>query len=192
MTWAFKTVLPTGSTFDGEMVFDSTDLEVDNDIKRFMESIDYVIDQYEIKHTGFEKKKYKKTDASNAIISITLVGDLPFYWHQILLRLAIAINGSGATLQFKDAWVSGTLASPVTYTCRWINAGDFVETSELLNGGTMELEAYTMPEAEGRYAVPGVPDAGVYQETIDVPVSGFEWTEVIEEGDADEIYYEVI
>lgn len=192
MTWAFKTVLPDSATFNGEMVFDSPDLEVDNDIKRFTESAEYSIKQYIIKHTGFEKKKYKNTDASNANISITLVGDLPFTWHQILLRLAIAINGAGCTLQFKDTWISGTSTSPIIYDCRWLNAGDFVETSELLNGGTMELEAYTMPENEGGYAVPGVPDGGVYQKTIDVPVSGFEWELQINAGDADEEYYRVI
>ena len=56
---------------------------------------------------------------------------------QALTQLAIAINSAGLSLYFRE-----TLWSDYKYTCRWINAGDFTENSTLLNGATLELEAY--------------------------------------------------
>jgi len=194
MAWMLKPKVPTDDAFAaGKLVWTSTDIEVSTDLKLYVEEVITEIDnKIELKNTGFQKKKYRKEDTSNTRISIMLVGNLPFWLEEILKRLAVAMNGSGMILQFKDTFANGTNDDPITYDTRWINAGDFVENSELLNGGSMELEAFTELADQGRYGQGEDPDGGFYEETIDAPTSGVEWTEQIADGDADYIFYEVI
>lgn len=191
MAWMMRPKLPASASFDGQMVYNSTDYEIDTTLRKYIESVDYeVFPQYIIKNTGFEKKKYKTSEPTTIKMSIMLVGNMPFYMQQILIKLAIAINSSGMIIEYRDSFVSGTPDVPVSYDCRWINAGDFVDTSELLFGGSIELVAYTLPEDEGRW-YGGIPDGGVYEYVIDTPVSGAEWEFVVSDEDADEIFYEV-
>lgn len=186
MTYVIRPKLPEAATFTGQIVFNTTDLEVDDRLITHIESVDYgIFPQFLIKNTGFEKKKYKYTDKSTVNISITLVGNLPFWLHQILIQLATAVNGSGMIIQFNDTFVSGTTSAPTVYDCRWLNAGDFVENNELLNGGVIELGAFTMPEDEG-----GLP-TGDFEKTIEAPASGYEWDMKINDVDAETVYYRV-
>jgi len=185
MSWSIRPKFPTGTTFDGEITWTSTDIEIPDNIYLQLESTNIVIgSQFVNKNTGFEKKKYKKHDNSYVEYSIMLVGNLPYYLKELLLRLAAAVNGAGMILEFKDNWCMGTINSPIQYECRWTNAGDFVENSELLCGGSIKLLCFRSVENEGS----GDPSGGVYEKTIDAPLSGFEWDLKIDDSDADYIY----
>jgi len=191
MAWMIRPVLPTGTTFDGQLLYNITEYEIESVFKKYIESVEFeVMPQFETKITGFTKKKYRKTNSSTIRISIMLVGNLPFWIHQLILGLAIGCNGAGITIDFRDTFCSATVDTPVTYNCRWLNAGDFVENSELINGGSIDLVAYTLPEDEGRW-YGGEPDGGYYEKVISAPASGLEWTLQIADGDADYFYTRV-
>lgn len=186
MAWMLRPKLPSTATFSGQIVYNSTGFEVDTSLRKYIDSAGFeIISPYVIKNTGFNKKKYMTSDMSTINYSIMLVGNLPFWMHQTLIRLAIAMNGSGMIMEFRDSFLSGTLDSPVTYNCRWTNAGDFVASSELLHGGSIELIAYTLPEDEGR----GVDFE--YESVIDAPASGYEWNLQNNSSSADYEYYVV-
>ena len=181
MAWALLPRTPTGATYDGNLVWNSTNIEIPDTFRQYVESINHSIKpMYINKYTGFETKKYYIRDSSEHRFMIMLVGNLPRWLQEALKRLAIAMNGAGMILQFLDNWVTGTDASSTTYNCRWVNAIDFVDNSELLCGGSMELVSFTLPA-----------DISIdeYQKVIDVPASGLQWDLHID--DQDTIYYRV-
>jgi len=177
MSWTLKPKTPTGDTFSGQMVWNSTVIEIPTTFKEYVESVEHTIkSQYINKYTGFETKKYSIRDSSEHHFSIMLVGDLPRWVRDLLHVLAISMNGAGMILQFDDTWITSTTST--VYDCRWINAGDFVDNSELLNGASMELISYDSVESI---------DVDEYQKVISDP--GIEWELKILDADATEIYY---
>ena len=179
MAWTLKAKTPTGDTFNGQMVWNSTEIEVPTTFKEYVESVDHGIkSQYINKYTGFETKKYSIRDSSAHHFRIMLVGDLPRWMRDLLHVLAIAMNGAGMILQFDDTWITTT--GSTIYDCRWINAGDFVDNSELLNGASMDLVSY-----DSTLAV----TVDVFQKVINDP--GLVWNMQISETGVDNIYYRV-
>jgi len=144
MTWALKPKLPGGSSFSGQMVYNTVDIEVEDTFKDSVEWVAFkILGQYDYLLNGFESIIYKKDVYTQKKISIMLVGSLNHNVKNQLHRLAIGLNGSGMILQWKDDIVSGTVASPVTYECRWLNAGKFVDNSEILCGGRIDLISFS-------------------------------------------------
>jgi len=183
MTYQLKPKLPTGATYgSGQITFPTTNIEVSSDFKNYVETIDIEIrPMYIMKYDGFDAKKYKAHEENIRSIDIMLVGNLPRFLHEQLYQLAIATNGAGIAIEFYDDFATGTDASPISYTCRWVNAGDFVESNVIQNGGSIQLIAFDAPE-DVVFAE--------YQETIDVPASTLDWQENIAE--QTENYLEVI
>jgi hypothetical protein len=183
MTWALKPVIPDSIVFGGEMVYPSTNIEIPDTFRNYVEHARFEVKpQFINKMTGFETKKYKTGFVSEAKFSIMLVGNLPRWLQQSLHRLAISMNGAGMVLQFKDNWISGTDASPVTYECRWNIAGDFVDNSELLCGGSMELHAF---------GITAQTVIAEFQKVINIPTPDLQWDYQIDDSAATEIYYRV-
>lgn len=179
MTWALKPKLPTGATFNGELPWNSTEIEIPATFKNYVESCDYAImSQYINKYTGFETKKYNKDDSSERMFRIMLVGDLPRWMRDLLHALAIAMNGSGMILQFDDTWITTT--GSTIYDCRWVNAGDFVDNSELLNGASMNLISYNTTLAI---------TVNEFQKVINT--EDLEWNMQISDVGVDHTYYRV-
>lgn len=179
MTWALKPKIPTDATFGGEMVWNSTEMEIPATFKSYIESVSHSIKpMYINKATGFETKKYSKNDSSVHTWRIMLVGNLPRWMCEALHRLAIAMNGAGMILQFDDTWI--TTEGSTIYDCRWINAGDFVENSTLLCGASMNLISY-----DSTLAI----TVDEYQKVIADP--GLIWDLQTSETGADNIYYRV-
>ncbi len=131
-------------SYAGEMIYNNTLFTVGDTFKKYVESLEIVYDAiHKLDNTGFAGSKYLE-NAVNATsasgnIAITLVGDLPSWLMWRLSQLAKACIGGGMSLSFVDDWVSVN-----TYTCKWDNAGDFVENDELLCGGTMLLRFYAV------------------------------------------------
>jgi hypothetical protein len=128
----------TGS-FDGELVWNMTSYVVSDNFKNYVESMEVVYRDVYINHrTGFETTKrvmHANTGTDILIdISITLIGSLSRGIMQQLQRLAQGVSGAGMELTFRDDWWES-----YQYSCRWINAGQFVENSNLLCGGRMDL-----------------------------------------------------
>ena len=145
MAWTFKPKIPDGYSFSGDMVYNSTEMEVPDTIIKHINSVEHEIrSMYSVKFTGFETVLYQVTDSSEHFFSIMFVGDLSRWICDLLTRLAVAMNGAGMVLQFQDTWITGTDASPVTYYCRWLNAGDFVDSNLLLTGASMKLHTFTL------------------------------------------------
>jgi len=144
MAWTLK---PTadGVAFGGETVWPSTYLEISDSFKYYVESVSYKTNnQYVNKLTGFVTKKYKVNDADKIYIDITLAGNIPHWLVDALFSLAQSMNGAGMILQFKDDWINGTESVPITYDCRWTNSTDFVDSSSLLSGASMQLLAFNV------------------------------------------------
>jgi len=128
--------------FDGELVWTSTDLVVDESLKNYIENMEIVYrDNFTTNSTGFEKFKHKINSSSGTDIfidiSIQLVGSLPIWLMRQLTQLVKGVCGSGMQLYLKDNWWSD-----YQYTCRLLNAGDFVENSTLLCGGRLMFGAW--------------------------------------------------
>ena len=139
MAWIIQAHLPGGSSFDGQICYDSTTIEVPDDLIRYLESIDIVeTPKYINKYTGGETIKYRIGNSSgddmDTEISISLVSKLPRYLFNILFSLANAINQGGMQLYFKDSIVSDE-----QYTCRWVNAVDFTESNVLVGSCSIDL-----------------------------------------------------
>jgi len=183
MSYTLKPIIPDGYTFDGELVFNSTEIEIPSTFKNYVENLTLSIEgQYSNKYTGFETKKYSLNENDTKFLSITLVNDLPRWLCDLLQNLAIAMNGEGMILEFVDDWITGTIAVPQAYNCRWVNAGDFTDNSELLCGASIDLIVYLLPS-----------DIPVewYQKVVDTPLSGLEWVYNIDDIGVDFIYYRV-
>ena len=145
-TWALRPILPRSTTFNGQIVFPMTGLYVPNSLKRYVESVDLTMGSGLLnKYTGFETAKYR-SDSDNqlytiATLAIMLVGDLPRWLQRLMLNLAKGCNGAGMELEFYDDW-----ATMKQYTGRWTNAGDFVDSSELLCGGSIQFSAFSIQD----------------------------------------------
>jgi hypothetical protein len=145
-SWALRAVLPTGSVFKGQLSYPMTAIEVPTALKYEIESvgIDYA-NLYENKNTGFEPKKYRVNSITGtailATVQIMLVGDLTRVMQAILETLAKGCNGAGLYMDFYDDWISDK-----QYTGRWVNAGDFVDSSELLCGGSIEMSCFKIQD----------------------------------------------
>ena len=131
----------TGS-FNGEMVYNMTNYQVP-DFATSIDSIQIVHrNKFINKMTGFETVKYvaHKSSGDDVLvdISITLVGDLRRSLMQQFRQLAKGVLGAGMELIFHD-----DLVTDYDYTCRWVNACNFVENSTLLCGGDIVLESWT-------------------------------------------------
>ena len=185
MSWMLKPNADSYAWSAGRTPFISTEIEVDNDLLRVnISSVNIRIgNMYEMMYQGFDVTKYKTQDDNIVEINIMLVGNIPRHLHEQLYQLAIAINGGGMILQFKDDFATGTSASPITYNCRWINAGDFVESNAIQSGGSINLISYELPS---EIAVTE------FQKTIALPISGLAWNLQINSSGADNIYYRVI
>lgn len=139
MAWIMKSILPGGSSFDGQISYASTTIVVPDDLIRYIESIDILeIPKYINKYTGSETKKYRIANASgndiDTEINIALVSNLPRYLFNILFSIANAINQGGMQLYFDD-----TIVSDYQYTCRWINTADFTESNVLVGNCSIDL-----------------------------------------------------
>jgi len=145
-TWAFRPVLPAGSSFAGQTVYNMTAVEVPNTLLYYVDSlgIEYA-DIYINKMTGFETKKYRVKNTTGtsvqASLQLTLVGSLPRWLQQLFITIAKGCNGGGMQVDLYDDW-----ATQKQYTCRWINAGDFIDNSELLCAGSLDLEAFVIQD----------------------------------------------
>ena len=142
--WAIRPVLPSGASFTGQIVHNMTNVTIPNTLKRYVDSVTISeSDAYLNKYTGFETKKYRIGNATGATVdaslSIMLVGDLPRWLMGLFESLARGCNGAGMELEFYDDWISST-----QYTGRWVNAADFVDNSELLCGGSIDLAVFDM------------------------------------------------
>ena len=129
-------------TFDGELVWDMTSFVVNEEFSDYVETMEVSYRNIYINHrTGFEstKRVMHKNSGSDILIdiSITLVGNLPRWLMQQLTQLAKGVLGAGMELTFRDDFWE-----EYQYSCRWINAGDFVENSTLLCGASMALQAW--------------------------------------------------
>jgi hypothetical protein len=137
--WAIRPVLPSGVAFNGEIVYNSTLLDVPNTLKKHIESIEIRYSEYNlVKNTGFEHKKYRVKNtgstSAEAEMSIMLVGNLDRWVQSIFITIARACHGSGMLIEFFD-----DIATDKQYIGRWVNAGDFVDNSELICGGSIDL-----------------------------------------------------
>ena len=142
--WTFRASVPTGVSFTGQMPYKMAGYEIVDDIKKSIQSISIRrANRYIVKHTGFEYIKYKAAnvavdgDSNLVSIEIMFIGNMERWAHDMLRRLAIGVNGSGMPIEFFD-----DIASSYTYKGYWVNAGDFVESSEILCGASMVLECY--------------------------------------------------
>lgn len=141
-TWAFKPVLPSASVFSGQIVYQSTNINFPNTMKKYVDSVRiFRNSNYANKYTGFETKKYKiNANSGNDYdidINIVMVGNLPFNLFQILRNIAVSINGAGMEVQFYDDWITDK-----QYRGHWVNAGDFVDNNYIHYGASIQLACY--------------------------------------------------
>ena len=130
------------SATSGYQVYDMQLFDVDDGIKKYIESMSITHRSKFVNNvTGFETTKhiFGAVTGNNLLVDIQigLTGDLSRAYMQQLRRLAEGINGAGLALTFRDDWWSN-----YNYTCRWANAMDMAENTELLCGGTMQLESW--------------------------------------------------
>lgn len=142
-----QAVLPAGSTFSGQLVYNSTDNFIDSGIKHFIESISITyMSKYVNKYTGFETKKYRirNMDFSydvDAEVDVMFTGDLTKKYQNLLRNLANSVLGGGMQIKFTD-----DIASDKHFTGRWVNSGDFVDNTELLCGASLQLLAFNVAD----------------------------------------------
>lgn len=132
----------SGAYTNGPIVYNVSNYTIGDNFKYYVDSMEVVYDSInDLQLSGFSNIKFLQNTyniaETSGSISITLVGDLPKWLMQQLLQLSKAVMGGGMELSFTDAF-----ATYKTYKCKWENAGDFVENSELLCGGTMQLRFY--------------------------------------------------
>ena len=132
----------SGSYSNGPLIYNNTNFAIGDNFKYYVEGLEIVYDSiWDRKLTGFSDVIYTQNavDASHVSgsIAVTLVGDLPTWLMFQLIQLAKACLGGGMELSFNESWVTVK-----TYSCKWENAGDFVENNELLCGGNMSLKFY--------------------------------------------------
>lgn len=145
-TWIFRSHLPAGSSFSGQIVYGSTTIDVPTDLIRYIDTIDISsLPRYINKYTGVETTKYKilnttvgsPSDDIETEIRVVLVDKLPRYLFNMLYSFAIGVNGGGMQLYFYD-----DIVSDFQYTCRWINAADFMEQDTLYGSLSIDLKSW--------------------------------------------------
>ena len=133
-------------SFSGEMIWNLTSYAVPDTIKKQLESvaIEYR-DTHVLKMTGFDTYKYRARaiDTTEAFVDIDImfVGRMDMRYTDQMRRLAAGCNGAGMQLLFRDDWITDRV-----YTGRWVNAGDFVESSALVAGMSMRLECWSFTD----------------------------------------------
>lgn len=138
-----NTFTPTVSgTFGGEMIWRMSSYSIPDTIVKYIDSVEYVHrSRYINKRTGFETTKHtihSTSDTDTLIdINITFVGNLTRQWMQALTQLAKGVNGAGMEITFRDDFWTD-----YNYQCRWVNAGNIIENSELICGAGMLLESW--------------------------------------------------
>lgn len=130
------------ATFDGELIFNMSNYTVSDSFCYYIESMSITYRPLVLsKRTGFEKIKFVVNDTTGTDIfidiNIMLVGNLPRWLRQQLQQLAKGVNSAGMELHLRDNWCSN-----MTYSCKWVNAMDAVDNSTILNGGSMQFEAW--------------------------------------------------
>lgn len=142
--WALRAVLPSGASYNGQMVHDMTSLTIPNTFKKYVQQVSFdipggVLDKY----SGFETKKFRVQNDTGVklagSVNIMMVGNLDKWMQFHLVSLAKGCNGCGMHIEFYDDWMTDT-----QYTGRWVNAGDFVDTSEILCGASIDLQIFDM------------------------------------------------
>lgn len=132
----------SGLTFSGDLIWTMSNFAVEDTAVKYIDSMELVHrSKFINKRTGFETTKHTIADTdSTAIysdIAITFVGSLPRWLLSQLYQLAVGVNGAGMEILFRD-----NFWSYYQYSCRWSNAGEFVENSTLLGGAAMRLESW--------------------------------------------------
>ena len=140
----FKTLFE--DSFSGQMIYPTANYKVAITNRVYIESVNIVYNKkYESKLTGLERVKHQihTPDSNNSIVDIfiTFVGNAPRQFTNQMIQLARAINGSGMDIDFCDDFGTNKI-----YRGKWINANDFVESSELLTGGTMHISCYYLED----------------------------------------------
>ena len=125
-----------------------------SDFKRYVESMSIVYSSiYDRITTGFSDTVYTINPTSNSFtlaeIEINLVGDLTFSLMQQLTQLAKGVLSGGMSLIFDDDFATNN-----EYYCKWANAGDFVETNEVIGGGVLMLSVYKIIGIVATYSLP--------------------------------------
>ena len=133
----------TTGTFNSQIAWQITSYVIPDTEERIVRSINVEFNPtYWVKQTGFTytKRKISPTSGTSRIgrISVGFQGDLTRSIFDTLQGLARALQGGGGLVAFRDSIMSDT-----TYTGKWVNAGDFVETSSILGTGTMDIDFYT-------------------------------------------------
>jgi len=180
MAWFLKPEIPDTESFAGQMVYNTEDIEIQDTAISEIESVGYkILGRHIVKQTGFESHTYNYKGLIEVLYIINWSSNMTFALKNQLHRLSIALNGTGAGLKIQDTFIAGTESTPIIYTCRWKNAGDFVDNSEILAGGKMKLLSYLESTQVTILE---------YQKVIDIPPSTLQWQFKINDVDADEVY----
>jgi len=126
----------------GELGYTMANYAVPIALKKSIESVAVTYQNaVEVKMTGFEGIRHVIAPTTGddilCTVDIQFAGDLAYSDRRRLETLANGMLGAGLSMYFYDDWIDS-----VAYTCRWLNAGDFVSNTELLAGGMMHLEAW--------------------------------------------------
>jgi len=141
-SYVMRAVLPSGTSFDGQIVFDTTTFNIPTECRSQFASVTYsFVPAYVIKNTGFEPIKHRVANTSTTSVevdvSIQLVGNAERRYVDLLREFAVAIMGAGMYIEFYDDW-----ATDKVYTGRWINAAKFVENSEITGTGKIDFACW--------------------------------------------------
>ena len=129
--------------FDGERIWNMTAYPIaETALFKYIESIQFQhVNKFTLKGTGFESYKHtdQATSGNDLLVNINIVlNNLSLSTLHQLWILAEGMAGAGMELDFRDS-----LWTNYTYRCRWNNAGDFVENTELLGGATIDLSSWS-------------------------------------------------
>ena len=132
-----------GESFNGQIAYADTSIDIPTDVKRFVESIDISeTPQYLNKYTGFETTKHRIYNSTGneleTKIKVGLVANLPDYYYRLFVSLANAINAGGLYILFHDDLCSG-----YEYICRWLNTSSFVESNVLYGSLSLDFISFT-------------------------------------------------
>jgi len=148
--------------YDDVLVYNMAQYKVIEGFEAYIESMEVLYRNISTaKNTGFNKNKYMINDISGndtlVDLSINLAGNLPRWLHGQLIQLAKGVLGGGMELLFND-----DCATQESYYCKWDNAADFVENTELINGGNMLLKCYEIFAFSFAYEYDGLGDVFEY------------------------------
>lgn len=129
-------------TYSGEQVFNITNYLIGDEFIKYIDTIEVAHDSvFDKQTTGFSTVKYHlnavTSEQKPGYLQITLVSDLPKALCQQLQQLAKGCLGAGMSLFVADDNLTAS-----AYYCKWENAGEFTENSELLCGGSLLFKFY--------------------------------------------------